>query len=143
MRRSRAVFRLRQFFARRIVIYVAIRIGRNTLRSLDSFASRVWMVVCSLHDHHSLHPCRSSRLASRKLDSVVSRVSRPASRSFDSFASRITRHASRLFFQRGFAMTPALWAAKTGLDAQQTRMTVTSNNLANVSTSGYKKSRGV
>jgi flagellar basal-body rod protein FlgG len=40
-------------------------------------------------------------------------------------------------------MTPALWAAKTGLDAQQTRMTVTSNNLANVSTTGYKKSRGV
>lgn len=40
-------------------------------------------------------------------------------------------------------MTPALWAAKTGLDAQQTRMAVTSNNLANVSTSGYKKSRGV
>lgn len=40
-------------------------------------------------------------------------------------------------------MTPALWAAKTGLDAQQTRMTVTSNNLANVSTSGFKKSRGV
>jgi flagellar basal-body rod protein FlgG len=40
-------------------------------------------------------------------------------------------------------MTPALWAAKTGLDAQQTRMTVTSNNLANVATSGYKKSRGV
>ena len=29
-------------------------------------------------------------------------------------------------------MNPALWAAKTGLDAQQTRMTVTSNNLANV-----------
>jgi flagellar basal-body rod protein FlgG len=40
-------------------------------------------------------------------------------------------------------MTPALWAAKTGLDAQQTRMTITSNNLANVSTTGYKKSRGV
>src|SRR5215831_16527327 len=40
-------------------------------------------------------------------------------------------------------MTPAIWAAKTGLDAQQTRMSVTSNNLANVSTSGYKKSRGV
>jgi len=40
-------------------------------------------------------------------------------------------------------MTPALWAAKTGLDAQQTRMTVTANNLANVSTSGFKKSRGV
>ncbi|MFO7277863.1 MAG: flagellar basal-body rod protein FlgG [Pseudomonadota bacterium] len=40
-------------------------------------------------------------------------------------------------------MNPALWAAKTGLDAQQTRMTVTSNNLANVNTSGFKKSRAV
>lgn len=40
-------------------------------------------------------------------------------------------------------MNPALWAAKTGLDAQQTRMAVTSNNLANVSTSGYKKGRAV
>jgi flagellar basal-body rod protein FlgG len=40
-------------------------------------------------------------------------------------------------------MNPALWAAKTGLDAQQTRMTVTSNNLANVNTTGFKKSRAV
>ena len=40
-------------------------------------------------------------------------------------------------------MNPALWAAKTGLDAQQTRMTVVSNNLANVNTSGYKKGRAV
>ncbi len=40
-------------------------------------------------------------------------------------------------------MNPALWAAKTGLDAQQTRMTVTSNNLANVNTTAYKKSRAV
>jgi flagellar basal-body rod protein FlgG len=40
-------------------------------------------------------------------------------------------------------MNPALWAAKTGLDAQQTRMTVTSNNLANVNTTGYKKGRAV
>lgn len=40
-------------------------------------------------------------------------------------------------------MNPALWAAKTGLDAQQTRMAVTSNNLANVSTTGFKKSRAV
>ena len=37
----------------------------------------------------------------------------------------------------------ALWVAKTGLDAQQTRMTVVSNNLANVNTSGFKKSRAV
>lgn len=40
-------------------------------------------------------------------------------------------------------MIPALWAAKTGLDAQQTRMTVTSHNLANVNTSGFKKGRAV
>jgi flagellar basal-body rod protein FlgG len=40
-------------------------------------------------------------------------------------------------------MNPALWAAKTGLDAQQTRMTVTSNNLANVNTNGYKKAHAV
>ena len=40
-------------------------------------------------------------------------------------------------------MNPALWAAKTGLDAQNTRMTVTSHNLANVATNGFKKDRAV
>ncbi len=40
-------------------------------------------------------------------------------------------------------MNSALWAAKTGLDAQQTRMTVISHNLANVSTNGFKKDRAV
>jgi len=40
-------------------------------------------------------------------------------------------------------MTQALWIAKTGLDAQQTRMAVISNNLANVNTTGYKYSRPV
>ena len=40
-------------------------------------------------------------------------------------------------------MNPALWVAKTGLDAQQTNMAVISNNLANVNTTGYKKSRAV
>ena len=38
-------------------------------------------------------------------------------------------------------MNPALWIAKTGLDAQQTRMAVTSNNLSNVSTTGFKRGR--
>jgi flagellar basal-body rod protein FlgG len=37
----------------------------------------------------------------------------------------------------------SLWVAKTGLDAQQTRMSVISNNLANVNTTGFKKSRPV
>lgn len=38
-------------------------------------------------------------------------------------------------------MNPALWVAKTGLDAQQTRMSSISNNLANVNTTGFKKDR--
>ena len=38
-------------------------------------------------------------------------------------------------------MEPALWIAKTGLDAQQTRMAVVSNNLANVNTVGFKRGR--
>ncbi|MFT5446370.1 MAG: flagellar basal-body rod protein FlgG [Gammaproteobacteria bacterium] len=37
----------------------------------------------------------------------------------------------------------ALWIAKTGLDAQQTRMSVVSNNLANVNTNGFKRDRAV
>jgi flagellar basal-body rod protein FlgG len=40
-------------------------------------------------------------------------------------------------------MNTALWAAKTGLDAQQTQMAVVSNNLANVNTTGFKKGRAV
>jgi flagellar basal-body rod protein FlgG len=38
-------------------------------------------------------------------------------------------------------MDSSLWVAKTGLDAQQTRMSVISNNLANVNTTGFKRSR--
>ena len=40
-------------------------------------------------------------------------------------------------------MNPALWIAKTGLDSQQTRMAVISNNLANVNTTGFKRGRAV
>ncbi len=40
-------------------------------------------------------------------------------------------------------MSQSLWVAKTGLDAQQTRMSVISNNLANVNTFGFKKDRAV
>lgn len=40
-------------------------------------------------------------------------------------------------------MNLALWASKTGLDAQQTRMSVVSNNLANVNTTGFKRTRPV
>ena len=38
-------------------------------------------------------------------------------------------------------MPSALHIAETGLSAQQTRMTVIANNLANAGTTGYKKSR--
>lgn len=40
-------------------------------------------------------------------------------------------------------MTQALWIAKTGIDAQQTKMSVISNNLANASTTGFKRSRAI
>jgi len=40
-------------------------------------------------------------------------------------------------------MIRSLWIAKTGLDAQQTQMDVISNNLANVSTNGFKRGRAV
>ena len=40
-------------------------------------------------------------------------------------------------------MDQALWVAKTGVDAQQTRMAVISNNLANVNTTGFKRGRAV
>ncbi len=40
-------------------------------------------------------------------------------------------------------MTAALWVAKTGLDAQQTRLAIISNNLANANTTGFKRSRAV
>ena len=40
-------------------------------------------------------------------------------------------------------MNQSLWIAKTGLDAQQTKMSVISNNLANASTTGYKRGRAV
>ena len=40
-------------------------------------------------------------------------------------------------------MDQALWIAKTGLEAQQTRMAITANNLANVNTTGFKRSRAV
>lgn len=40
-------------------------------------------------------------------------------------------------------MIRSLWIAKTGLDAQQTNIDVISNNLANVSTNGFKRARPV
>jgi len=40
-------------------------------------------------------------------------------------------------------MIRSLWVAKTGLEAQQTQMDVVTNNLANVGTNGFKRSRAV
>jgi len=40
-------------------------------------------------------------------------------------------------------MIRSLWISKTGLEAQQTSMDVISNNLANVSTNAFKRSRAV
>ena len=40
-------------------------------------------------------------------------------------------------------MIRSLWISKTGLDAQQMAIDVVANNLANVSTNGFKRSRAV
>jgi flagellar basal-body rod protein FlgG len=40
-------------------------------------------------------------------------------------------------------MIRSLWISKTGLEAQQTNLDVISNNLANVATNGFKRSRAV
>ncbi len=40
-------------------------------------------------------------------------------------------------------MIRSLWIAKTGLETQQTSLDVISNNLANVNTAGFKRSRAV
>jgi flagellar basal-body rod protein FlgG len=37
----------------------------------------------------------------------------------------------------------SLWVAKTGLEAQQTRMSIVAQNLANVNTTGYKRARAI
>ncbi|GAA3540378.1 flagellar basal-body rod protein FlgG [Zobellella aerophila] len=40
-------------------------------------------------------------------------------------------------------MIKALWTAKTGLESQQVQMDVIANNLSNVNTNGFKRSRAV
>ena len=40
-------------------------------------------------------------------------------------------------------MIRSLWTARTGLDAQQTSLDVIANNLANVSTNGFKRQRPI
>lgn len=40
-------------------------------------------------------------------------------------------------------MNQALWIAKTGLDAQQTKMSNIANNLANAGTTGFKRGRAL
>lgn len=40
-------------------------------------------------------------------------------------------------------MDSSLWIAKTGVDAQQTRLAVIANNLANVNTTGFKRGRAI
>jgi flagellar basal-body rod protein FlgG len=40
-------------------------------------------------------------------------------------------------------MNPTLWTAKSGLEAQQQKLAIIANNISNVNTAGYKRSRGV
>jgi len=40
-------------------------------------------------------------------------------------------------------MNPTLWTAKSGLESQQQKLSIIANNISNVNTTGYKRSRGV
>ncbi len=55
----------------------------------------------------------------------------------------MARQARSGGYNKGIEMLPSLWIAKTGLQAQDTNMSVISNNLANVNTTGFKRSRAV
>ena len=50
---------------------------------------------------------------------------------------------AKLWLSLDKIMIRSLWIAKTGLEAQQLAMDVVANNLANVSTNGFKRSRAV
>ena len=56
--------------------------------------------------------------------------------------SRATAHPARLN-RKDTTMINSLWISKTGMEAQQMQLDVISNNLANVSTNGFKKSHAV
>ena len=60
---------------------------------------------------------------------------------FSGLPTRTVRHHRRQ--RRSPAMMRSLWISKTGMEAQQTQLDTISNNLANVSTNGYKRSRAV
>jgi flagellar basal-body rod protein FlgG len=62
---------------------------------------------------------------------VLSTLAEPGSRSIIGAIDRST------------AMMRSLWIAKTGMEAQQMQLDAISNNLANASTNGYKKSHAV
>src|SRR5206468_4786398 len=51
--------------------------------------------------------------------------------------------ATMASIDRSRAMMRSLWISKTGMEAQQTQLDTISNNLANVSTNGYKRSHAV
>lgn len=40
-------------------------------------------------------------------------------------------------------MNPVLWTAKTGLESQQQKLAIIANNISNVNTAGFKRSRGI
>src|SRR5690606_1082872 len=57
------------------------------------------------------------------------------------YRARYRRQRSRQTRLRSAFMDPALRAAATGMQAQQTRTEIIAHNLANVNTTGYKRSR--
>src|SRR3954463_15616399 len=62
-------------------------------------------------------------------------------RLFRHMKRRLRRHHGDI--DRTRIMMRSLWISKTGMEAQQTQLDTISNNLANVSTNGYKKAHAV
>src|SRR6476620_5383347 len=60
---------------------------------------------------------------------------------FRHMPARPRRHHGDI--DRSRAMMRSLWISKTGMEAQQTQLDTISNNLANVSTNGYKRAHAV
>ncbi len=56
---------------------------------------------------------------------------------------RVRRDRYSISINESTAMIRSLWISKTGLEAQQMQLNVISNNLANVSTNGFKRARAV
>src|SRR5690606_29819012 len=87
------------------------------------------------------HRARRPRAFQRPAGRAAREPGLPAARLRDLAARDAGRRPSDRTLDPGDELMRALFTAATGMSAQQTRLDAISNNLANVNTTGYKKSR--